>query len=81
MDEIISFEFSNGSKILDSSIYEYKVGKENVAKIDLPDSNGFVAVHKDNNKTEYIKAPYMKFCTDSHVRDTGREKNGQALVS
>ncbi|WP_057717265.1 hypothetical protein, partial [Lactiplantibacillus argentoratensis] len=48
-------------------IYEYKVGKESVTKIDLPDSNGFVAVHKDNNKTEYIKAPYMKFCTDSHV--------------
>ena len=43
MDEIISFEFSNGSKILDSNIYEYKVGKESVAKIDLPDSNGFVA--------------------------------------
>ncbi|MCB7138783.1 hypothetical protein LG347_05440 [Lactiplantibacillus plantarum] len=59
--------FSNGSKILDSNIYEYKVGKESVTKIDLPDSNGFVAVHKDNNKTEYIKAPYMKFCTDSHV--------------
>ena len=53
MDEIISFEFSNGSKILDSNIYEYKVGKESVTKIDLPDSNGFVAVHKDNNKTEY----------------------------
>ncbi|WP_349604104.1 hypothetical protein [Lactiplantibacillus plantarum] len=67
MDEIISFEFSNGSKILDSNIYKYKVGKESVTKIDLPDSNGFVAVHKDNNKTEYIKAPYMKFCTDSHV--------------
>ncbi|WP_257900487.1 hypothetical protein [Lactiplantibacillus plantarum] len=50
MDEIISFEFSNGSKILDSNIYEYKVGKESVTKIDLPDSNGFVAVHKDNNK-------------------------------
>lgn len=27
MEEIISFEFSNGSKLLDSNVYEYKVGK------------------------------------------------------
>lgn len=67
MEEIISFEFSNGSKLLDSNVYEYKVGKEGTIKIDFPDSNGFVAVHKNNTETAYIKAPYMKFCTDSHV--------------
>ncbi|MDK9679004.1 hypothetical protein [Lactiplantibacillus argentoratensis] len=39
MDEIISFEFSNGSKLLDSNVYEYKVGKAGIAKIDFPDSN------------------------------------------
>ncbi|MBP5835069.1 hypothetical protein [Lactiplantibacillus plantarum] len=47
MEEIISFEFSNGSKLLDS--------------------NGFVAVHKNNTETAYIKAPYMKFCTGRHA--------------
>ncbi|MEJ6356213.1 hypothetical protein WJM93_02440 [Lactiplantibacillus plantarum] len=57
MDEIISFEFFNGSKLLDSNVYEYKVGKEGIIKIDFPDSNGFVAVHKNNNETAYIKAP------------------------
>ncbi|ALG26412.1 MULTISPECIES: hypothetical protein [Lactiplantibacillus] len=67
MDEIISFEFSNGSKLLDSNVYEYKVGKEGIVKIDFPDSNGFVAVHKNNNETAYIKAPYMKFCTGRHA--------------
>ncbi|ALO03218.1 hypothetical protein N7X57_01725 [Lactiplantibacillus paraplantarum] len=49
MDEIISFKFSNGSKLLDSNVYEYKVDKEGVIKMDFPDSNGFVAVHKNNN--------------------------------
>ncbi|WP_436654044.1 hypothetical protein [Lactiplantibacillus plantarum] len=39
MEEIISFEFSNGSKLLDSNVYEYKVGKEGTIKIDFPDSN------------------------------------------
>lgn len=32
MDEIISFEFSNGSKLLDSNVYEYKVDKEGLLK-------------------------------------------------
>jgi len=67
MEEIISFEFSNGSKLLDSNVYEYKVGKEGTIKIDFPDSNGFAAVHKNNNETAYIKAPYMKFCTGRHA--------------
>ena len=67
MEEIISFEFSNGSKLLDSNVYEYKVGKEWTIKIDFPDSNGFVAVHKNNTETAYIKAPYMKFCTGRHA--------------
>ena len=67
MEEIISFEFSNGSKLLDSNVYEYKVGKEGTIKIDFPDSNGVVAVHKNNTETAYIKAPYMKFCTGRHA--------------
>ena len=45
----------------------YKVGKEGTIKIDFPDSNGFVAVHKNNTETAYIKAPYMKFCTGRHA--------------
>jgi len=65
MNEITSFEFSIGAKSLSPDIYEYKVGKKKVTKIDFPDSNGFVAIHKNNSETEYIKAMYMKFCTSN----------------
>ncbi|WP_125544687.1 hypothetical protein [Levilactobacillus lindianensis] len=63
MDEITSFEYSTGPKALESNIYEYKVDGKKVLKIDYPDNNGFIAVHKQNGETEYFKAPYMKFST------------------
>lgn len=65
MEEITSFEFSNDTRSLNPNIYEYKVDKKKVTKIDFPDSNGFVAIHKNNSETEYIKATYMKLCTNN----------------
>lgn len=63
MNEIISVEYSTGAKAIDSNIYMYKVDGKKILKIDYPDSNGFIAVHKKDNEIEYIKAPYMKFST------------------
>lgn len=63
MNEIVFFEYSIGAKALDSNLYTYEVDGKEILKIDYPDNNGFVAVHKKNNKIEYIKATYMKFST------------------
>ncbi|WP_261809578.1 hypothetical protein [Levilactobacillus humaensis] len=63
MDEITSFEYSAGATTLDSNIYEVKVDGKKILKIDYPDNNGFIAVHKQNGEAEYIKASYMKFST------------------
>lgn len=63
LDKIFCFEYSTGAKALDDGVYEYKVDGKKIIKIDFPDNNGFVAIHKKNNETEYIKSDYMKFCT------------------
>lgn len=69
MEEIIFFEFFNGLKFLDSNVYEYKVGKEGIIKIDFLDSNGFVVVYKNNIEIVYIKVFYMKFCIGRYVQN------------
>ena len=63
MDEITSFEYSAGAGAMNSNIYEFKVDGKKILKIDYPDNNGFIAVHKQNGEAEYIKASYMKFST------------------
>jgi len=63
MDEIVYFEYSTGAQAIDPNIYQYKVDGKKILKIDYPDSNGFIAIHKKNDETEYVKASFMKFKT------------------